>query len=394
MKNRLSFFVSRFTKFTFNFVNMKKIQHLVYLSALLLITSQLGAQNLQLPNGTNPPSRTGITIGVTNIDIHWNAPGVKGREGKIWGTDVAHYSFVNLGFGSAKSSPWRAGADENTTFSFSTDVTIEGKKLAAGKYGFAIAVYQDSCVLIFNKNADAWGTYFYKPEEDALRLTVRQQKNMPQSREWLGYSFSEPTDRSVVVALEWERWRIPFKVEVDLVGTALADIKRQMSGGLGFDPPSLQAAAQWCVNNNVNMEEALFWINSATNPNLGGIQTFQALSTRAEILRKLGQSAEADAAMNAAMEKATVLDLHGYGRQLIGKKQYKEALAVFEKNYQKNGDTWPTHVGLARGYSAVGDLKKALEHARKAQAQAPDETNRKSLDSIVKTLESGNPIAQ
>ncbi|MBI5914259.1 MAG: DUF2911 domain-containing protein [Bacteroidetes bacterium] len=122
-----------------------------------------------------------MTIGVTDLEIHWNAPGVKGRDGKIWGTSVAHYGFSNLGFGTAKESPWRGGADECTTITFSTDVMVEGKKPATGKYGFFIAVYPDSCILIFSKNAAAWGSFFYKPEEDVLRLTVRQQKTCPRA---------------------------------------------------------------------------------------------------------------------------------------------------------------------------------------------------------------------
>lgn len=363
-------------------------------ACLIFSTGNPLAQALKLPNTTNPRNQVGITIGVTKIDIDYGSPGVKGREGKIWGTPVANYGFINLGFGSTTLSPWRAGADENTTISFSNDVKIEGKKLAAGKYGFAIALYPDSCVLVFSKNYSGWGTYFYKPEEDALRVTVHQQKNLPQSREWLAYTFAEPTQNSVVVALEWERWRIPFKVETDYVQTSLASIQRQMSGGLGFDPPSLQAAAQWCVTNDVNFEEALVWIDNATSPSLGGVQTFNALSTKAAILRKLNKPKEADEAMAQAFDHASVLELHGYGRQLITEKKYKEALAIFEKNYQKNGDAWPTHVGLMRGYSANGDLKKALEHGKKALAQAPDDLNRTSLAAMVKTLEENKALAQ
>jgi tetratricopeptide (TPR) repeat protein len=375
-------------------LNMKKKTNLALFSLLLFSVTLLQAQGLRLPNTTNPRSKTGIRIGVTDIEIEYGSPGVKGREGKIWGTQVANYGFINLGFGSAKESPWRAGADENTTISFSDDVKIEGKKLAAGKYGFAIALYPDSCVLVFSKNHSGWGTYFYNPAEDALRVTVHQQKDLPQSREWLAYTFSAPTKNTVVAALEWEHWRIPFTVETDFVTTSLANIKAQMSGALGFDPPSLQAAAQWCVDNDVNYEEALFWIESATNPNLGGMQTFNALSTKANILRKLGREKEAETAMSQAFDHASVLELHGYGRQLLNQKKYKEALAIFEKNYAKNGDTWPTHVGLMRGYSANGDLKKALEHGKKALAQAPDDLNRNSLQAMVKTLEEGKPLAQ
>lgn len=368
---------------------------LFFFLLLLVPSAVLHAQLLSLPDGgVNQKSWAGQRVGVTDIDIHWNAPGVKGREGKIWGTTVAHYGFVDIGFGTAKSSPWRAGANECTTLEFSTDVTIDGKPLAAGKYGFFIALYPDSCTLIFSRNASGWGTYFYKPEEDVLRVTVRQQKDLPQSREWLAYTFSNPRERSVEVALEWERWRIPFTVSVDLEQTTVASIRRQLSGAMGFDPPSMQAAAQWCLTHHVNLEEALVWAQRTTDPNLGGQQTFAALSTQAGLERELGHPAEADQTMQLAMEKASVIDLHGYGRRLIAEKKYPEALAVFQKNFEKAGGAWPTHVGLMRGYSAVGNLKSALEHAQAALKQAPDDLNRKNLDGMVKTLSEGKPIAQ
>ena len=365
------------------------------LFCLLLCALTTWSQGLELPNsGANLSCRAGRTIGMTDIDISWNAPGVKGREGKIWGTDVAYYGYQVLGFGSNGESPWRAGADESTTISFSTDVSVNGKPLAAGKYGFFIALYPDSCVLIFSKNTDGWGSYFYRPEWDVLRVSTIQQKNQPQSVERLAFTFADQTTNSVVVALGWERWRIPFTVTVDVDKTTLASIRRQMSGALGFDPPALQSAAQWCLSHNLNYEEALTWINTATDPSLGGLATFNVLSTKAGLLRKIGKNTEADQTMTAALDKATVLELHGYGRQLIGEKKNKEAMAIFEKNRQRHGEAWPVHVGLMRGYSANGDLKKALEHAKLALAQAPDEVNKRSLEGFVKTLSEGKAINQ
>lgn len=353
------------------------------------------SQALSLPEGgTNHKSWAGRRVGITDVEVRWNAPGVKGREGQIFGTPVAYYGVSVLGFGSYGESPWRAGANESTTMSFSTDVMIEGKKLAAGKYGFFIQLGPETSTLIFSSNTAGWGSYFYKPENDVLRVDVKNQKDLPQSRERLEYTFADQTDHSVVIAMEWEHWRIPFTVEVDLVKTTLASIQAQMSGALGFDPPSLQAAAQWCLSNDVNLDEAMVWINSATDPSLGGVKSFAALSTKAGLLRKKGKTEEADKAMEAALTNATVLEMHGYGRQLIGQKKYKEAMAVFEKNFQKYGDTWPTHVGLMRGYSGVGDVKNALKHAKIALGQAPDDVNKKNLEAMVKTLEAGNPIAQ
>lgn len=361
--------------------------------ALCTVHASLLAQAIRLPEGgVNLKRKTGTRIGVTDIEINWNAPGVKGREGQIWGTPVAYYGYTVLGFGSDMESPWRAGANESTTISFSTDVLINGKKLAAGTYGFFIALYADSSTLIFNKNTKGWGSYFYDKNLDVLHVGTRQQKDLKESRERLDYIFSKETDRSVEVALEWERWRIPFTVEVDLMNTALSAIRADLSGAIGFDPPSLQAAAAWCLTNQVNYEQALGWINRATDPNLGAVKSFNALSIKAGLLSKLNQQAEADKVMTAALETATALEMHQYGRRLLMEKKPKEAMVVFERNYKQNKGVWPTHVGMMRGYSAMGDLKKALEHARLAVAQAPDELNKKNLEQAVKTLESGKAL--
>jgi len=59
---------------------------------------------------------------------------------KIWG-QLAHYGFSDLAYGTSKAGPWRAAANENTTIEFSSDVTIEGKPLSKGKYGFFIALF-------------------------------------------------------------------------------------------------------------------------------------------------------------------------------------------------------------------------------------------------------------
>jgi hypothetical protein len=380
--------------YTFYQLTMKNsLRTLLTLALVLFTILSAEAQAIQLPDGgTNLKRKIGTRLGNTDIEIMWSAPGVKGREGKIWGTSVAPYGFTVLGFGSDMESPWRAGADENTTISFSTDVTVNGKKLAAGTYGFHIALYADSCTLIFNSNSKGWGSYFYRKNLDVLRVGTKQQKDMATSRERLEYSFSKDTDRSVEIALEWERWRIPFTVEVDLAKTTISSLRTQLSGALGFDPPSLQAASQWCLRNQVNYEEALTWINRATDPNLGGVKSFSALSTKASLLSKLNQQAEADKIMAGAMETGTPIELHQYGRQLQAEKKNKEAMAVFEMNFKRNKGAWPTNVGMMRGYSAMGDLKKALEHAKLAVAQAPDAGNKGFLEQAVKTLESGKPL--
>ncbi len=166
--------------------NISVLKMLLVSILCIAIVNTATAQLLKLPEGgVNFKCNAGRQVGMTDIDIHWNAPGVKGREGKIWGTGIANYGFEVLGFGSNVASPWRAGANESTTISFSTDVTINGKHLPAGKYGFFIALYPDSCTLIFNKNTEGWGSYFYNSSMDVLRVSAIQEKGIKQSKERL-----------------------------------------------------------------------------------------------------------------------------------------------------------------------------------------------------------------
>lgn len=350
------------------------------------------AQALRIPGTANIVNMTGRKVGVTDIMIHYSSPGVKGREGKIYGTSVVPFGYEVLGFGSNVASPWRAGADECTTISFSTDVNINGKKLPAGTYAFFIEVQQDTSVLIFNKNTKEWGSYFYRKDLDVLHVTTKQEKNLPQMQERLVYDFTNQTDSTVDIQLKWERWSFPIHVSVNLKETILEDIRQQMSGAIGFDPASLEAAAQWCVANDINYEEALNWITSATDPNLGGRNSFGAATVRAALLRKSGKEEEAKNIINAAIDNASVMELHAYGRQLLNEQKVQEAFDVFQKNYTKNKGAWPTNMGMLRVYNAMGNYKKALEHAKAALPQAPDQQNRAFIENAIKQFSAGKSL--
>ena len=110
----------------------------------------------------------------------------------------------------------------------------------------------------------------------------------------------------------------------------------------------------------------------------------------------LGRTDDAAKLMDEAirMPSTTAAEIHQYGRTLLTQKRTAEAVKVFQYNAERNGDAWPVHVGLMRAYAASGDVPKALEHAKKAAVQAPDDLNRKNLEAMVKTLESGKNIDQ
>jgi len=142
----------------------------------------------------SPREKSEGNINKVNISIDYGAPSVKGRI--VWG-GLEKYDTV-----------WRAGANENTTISFDKDVTIAGKKLAAGKYGFfIIPVENGDWTIIFNKVNNAWGAFSYTKEGDALRVNISP-KFVSDTQEQLLYT----VDRKSII-MSWDKARLSIPVK-------------------------------------------------------------------------------------------------------------------------------------------------------------------------------------
>jgi len=339
---------------------MKKLSTL--LLVMLLSCSLLEAQNIKLP----PASKKAAVaewIGLTKVAIHYSRPGVKGREGKIFGGNVVPYDGGN-------PIPWRAGANENTTMYFENDVTINGQSLPAGEYGFHTIPAADEWTLIFSKNNYSWGSFFYDESEDALRVTVKPKDC--EFTEWLSYDFVNQTNNSADIRLRWERKEVSFTVGSDVHAVTMASIEKQLHGLDGFNPKSYAAAAQYCLGADKDLDKALAWSERSIDPNFGGQKTFSTLSTYAMVLEKMGKTTEAEASMTAALDLGTMTELHFLGRQMIQSGNAEKAMEIFQMNKDRNpDDNFTTLVGLARGNMAVGNYGEAATNFRAAALNAP-----------------------
>ena len=366
---------------------MKKMMVLLAPALLFALISLSQIPLTVAPSGGNKKASVSERIGLTDVTIHYDRPGVKGRDGKIWG-QLVHTGFTDQGFGNSKMAPWRAGANENTTIEFSAPVKIEGHDLPAGKYGFFVAYDPIECTLIFSKNATSWGSYYYDEREDALRVKVKP-STLDKSVEWLKYEFMNQTENSATIALQWEKLMLPFKVEVDYINAQLESFRKELRTEKGFIWESWNQAAAWCLQNNVNLDQALVWADTATSATFGGDRAFIAWTTRAQILEKLNRSVEADSLMKKTTSFASMNDIHYYGRQLLQQKKNKEALEIFKINFQKYPNQFTTLMGLTRGYSANGDYKNALKYAKLALPVAPDDNNKNNVNAMIGKLKEG-----
>ena len=194
-------------------VKMKRFFPMAMIALLVgfVAFSGLQAQDLKFPQ-VSPAATVTQTVGLTDITISYHRPGVKGRT--IWG-DLVPYDKV-----------WRTGANNATTIEFSHDVTVEGQPLKAGKYGLFTIPGKSEWTVVFSKQADIWGTYNYKEDQDVLRVKVKAAA--APFCEWLNFKFAKLTEGSAVVVLHWEKLMVPFALKVDTGGIVSKNIERTM----------------------------------------------------------------------------------------------------------------------------------------------------------------------
>ncbi|MGA7566734.1 MAG: DUF2911 domain-containing protein [Terriglobales bacterium] len=310
-------------------------------------------------------------IGLTEITIIYHRPLVNNR--KVWG-DLVPYGQV-----------WRAGANENTTITFSDPVQIEGKTLDSGTYGLHMIPNADEWTIIFSKNSTSWGSFTYNQAEDALRVNV---KPMPADmHNALTYDFDQLQPDSAVIELEWEKLAVPFKVSVNVHDVVEASLKKQLRGLSQYTWISWDDAANYLLTEKIGLDDALTYANKS----IQNEDRYENEMTKSKVLIALNRKDDAEAAQKKALELANPLQLHLYARQLQAEKHNEEAYAIYRENAKKHPDEWFVHVGLARVYSSQGKFDDAASQVKLAETVAPD--NQKTyLDSLEKKLESKQDI--
>jgi len=318
--------------------------------AALALAAPARAQ-LAIPQAS-PHARVEQTMGLTELGVDYNRPGVRGRQ--IWGELVP--------FGEV----WRAGANENTVFETSTDVTVEGRPLPAGRFGFHVIPTSGSWMVIFSNVADAWGSYNYDPSEDALRVAVAP-RPAPHGERLL-FRFDDVTDSTATLVLHWEEVELPIRLGVDVTEVVLTNMTGELRGRAAFQWETWDQAAAFALERRTRLEDAVAW----TERSAGVRPTFQAAITRAAILEALGRGGDAAQTRRAALEMpATDAELNRAGRRMLAAGMPAYAVAVFQRSVRDFPEAWGSHAGLAEALAAAGDRTGAAEHYRHAIELAP-----------------------
>ncbi|HEV8266774.1 MAG TPA: DUF2911 domain-containing protein [Thermoanaerobaculia bacterium] len=239
------------------------------------------------------------TIGVTDVTVTYSRPSVKGRV--IWG-ELVPFDAV-----------WRTGANEATRITFSDDVMVAGKKLAAGTYSLHTLPGKAEWTVIFNSVADQWGSYSYDEKKDVLRVSLKPEA-APMT-ELMTFSFPQVTASTATLALDWEKVRLSIPIEVDTPKIVRAKAKEAVATAKADDWRTPLQASRWARDAKLPEADEYLEKSIAAKP------TFGSLSDKAKAQAEKGKKADAIATGEKALAVAKTQD----------PKPAPEAVAAFEK---------------------------------------------------------------
>lgn len=209
---------------------------------VVLVFADSVRAELELPR-LSPLARVSQRVGLTDIEVEYGSPGVKGRE--IWGGLVPYDKL------------WRTGANAATKVSFSRDVLVAGKEVPAGTYAIFTLPTKKTWTVILNKNPNQGGTGSYDKALDQLRFQAKPKANP--FRERMTFVFADHTDLKASLDLEWEKLKVSIPILVDTVAAAEANIDKALD-----DTWRIHAsAARYMLDDAKNYTKALAMIDTS-----------------------------------------------------------------------------------------------------------------------------------
>lgn len=343
----------------------KFLTNIQIIAAVLLFFSSSTlcfSQGVTTPRAASPAAAVSQTIGISKVTIDYSRPAVNDRE--VYGTNLVHYGYKNLGFGTSDAAPWRAGANENTTITFSDEATVEGQSIPAGTYGLFMALNEDGTAdIIFSNNSSSWGSYFYDPAEDQLKVTVNTSEISFTER--LTFDFVDIDGESAVAVLDWEEKRFPFKISFDVHDLVVENAKEELRGVKGFGWQGPTSAANYCLQNQVALEQGMAWIDQAIN----NTRNFNTLYVKAGLTKAMGNVANELYDEAAAMANKNQLNFLGY--HVMGNGDQERALEYFKTNVKNNPEDPNMYDSLAECYKSMGEDKQAIKNFKKSLSMNP-----------------------
>lgn len=248
--------------------------------------AQAPAPKLAFPSA-NPQGVIKQRVGLTDIEVTYNRPGVKGR--KIFGALIPY------------GQVWRTGADAATRISFSAPVTLNGTAVPAGAYEMFTIPGEAEWTVILQavKEKAQWGSYAYDQKNDTARFMAKP-RTAANPVETFAIAFNNLRDTSATLSLFWENTVVPVQIGVDTVGQLVPQIEAVMASAEPKKP--YFSAAMFYYHNDLDLNKAAEWMEKgvAEQP-----KAFWMIYRQGLVLAKKGDKAGALAAAQKSKELAS-----------------------------------------------------------------------------------------
>ena len=263
-----------------------------FIFTILLFVGCLGFSQINTPR-FSPASEIEQMVGLTEIEIEYSRPSMRGRE--VFGNLVP--------FGKV----WRTGADNSTKISFDTDVIISGKTVQSGTYSIFSIPNKESWEIIFYSDVELWGV----PRDwsdDKIVFSSTYKVNKINTVETFTISFNDLTNNDVNMNISWENTSVDIKIDVP----TRSIVEKDISNVLNDNPKASDyyAAAVFYRQENVNLSQALLWMNKAIemfeNPR------FYHYRQQSLLMAANNKFSEAIDAANKSLDDAIKADNQGY----------------------------------------------------------------------------------
>jgi hypothetical protein len=248
----------------------KKTIFLAVIALLSILTSGVQAQQTLKVPAPSPTQTLKQNFSLSDITIEYSRPSAKGRV--VFG-DVVPFG-----------KTWRTGANASTKITFGEDLKVEGKDVAAGTYALYTVPNKESWDIIFYKDLTLGGNVAkYKKEDELLRFSIKP-TSLGNKVETFTMNLTDITPTTANIELTWEKTRVAFGVKTDID----AKIMKNIDASLATDGRPYFQAANYYYENGKDLNQALDWVNKATEQNP---KAFFMFMLKAKIQYKLKDNA-------------------------------------------------------------------------------------------------------
>ncbi len=342
---------------------------------LVLCQPVFAQQNVTTPRPSLAAS-VSQTVGISKVTVSYSRPAVKERD--VWG-GLVPFGWNVEAFGTKHEAPWRAGANENTVLELSHAAKIQDKDVPAGSYGLFFVINNDNTgEVILSKDYKSWGNFSYDPAQDQMRAPIQPRESA--FTELLTYDFVSADKNSTELVLSWEKKQLPIKITFATDDIVMANAADELKGVKAFDWKAHASAANYALQNKVNLSQGLEWANRSVAQN----KNFTSLNIQSGLLQEMGKTTEADKAKKEALALATEAELNAYGYELLGMNRHDKAIEVLKlttERYPKSANAWDS---LGEAYAVKGDKKNAIANFKKALSMNPPENVRANSEKFLK----------